>query len=150
MAATYRKNGVETIVLDPMNDPEWAASFKTTDPDKFLTMVWDSRQCAVFIDEAGKAIGRFNNVMNELATQGRHWGHNVHFITQGGTQLAPIIRNQCSQLFIFTTAKTDCKVHANEWNASELENASLLKVGEYYHATRYGECTKHSLFGETK
>ena len=145
LCVSYRVHGIKSIVLDPMNDPQWNADFQTTDPETFLRMVWASRRCAVFIDEAGTAVGRYNDVMNETATKGRHWGHNMHYLTQGGTQLAPIVRNQCSHLFLFTTALSDAKIHANEWNAPELAKASVLKQFEYYHATRYGECTKCKL-----
>jgi hypothetical protein len=136
------------IVLDPLNDPEWAADFQTTDPDEFIKVFWASQSCAVFIDEAGQSVGRYNEVMQRTATRGRHWGHAVHFVTQRGVQLPVTVRDQCGHLFLFTTARKDSKVHADEWNRDELENAHLLAQGNYYHVTRFGTCERGSLFGK--
>lgn len=151
-ASEYRDAGVACIILDPMNDPGWRVNanesncIHTTDPDVFLNVVWRSRKCAVFIDEAGEAVGRYDTVMHRTATKGRHWGHNMHYITQGGTQIAPIVRNQCTQLFIFATAKSAAKEHADEWNAPRLVEASTLQKGEYFHANRNGYCEKYRVF----
>lgn len=150
----YRAAGVKTIILDPLNDPDWRVGatdqmvFQTTDADAFLEVFWMSESCAAFIDEAGEAVGRYNTVMQETATKGRHWGHNLHYITQGGSQLAPIVRNQCSHLFLFATALSDCKKHADEWNRPELLEASRFKAGEYFHATRFGVLQRGNLFSE--
>lgn len=136
-AAAYRKAGVKTIVLDPLNDPNWLADFQTDDPDKFLEAVWASQSCAVFIDEAGDAVGRFDNAMIRTATRGRHWGHNVAYISQRGTMLSRTVRDQCSSLVLFCTALEDCKVHAREWNNPELLKAAQLPQGSYICAGRF-------------
>src|SRR5271154_7447046 len=81
MAWRYQARDVKVIVLDPLCDPEWQADFQTSDPEEFLSAFWASQKCAVFIDEAGQSIGRYNEVMQRTATRGRHWGHAVHFVT---------------------------------------------------------------------
>lgn len=146
LAPFYRRAGVKVGVLDPLGDPAWDADFRTTDVDAFLSMFWQSRQCAWFIDEAGETVGQYDKVMHKTATKGRHWGHRVHYITQGGTQLAPIVRNQCTKLFLFTTALDDCKTHANEWNKPELRNAYLLPQGHYYATDRFSPLQRGQLF----
>jgi len=142
----YKAKGISTIVLDPLADPNWQAEFITDDADEFLDTFWESRQCMVFIDEAGDAVGRYDEAMNKTATRGRHWGHSVHYLSQRGTMLSRTIRDQCSHLFLFTSSYKDSLVHAEEWNSEELKNASKLEKGEYYHTTRFGETTKHKLF----
>jgi Helicase HerA, central domain len=143
----YRtKYQIETIVLDPMNDPEWNASFQTSDQEEFLAMVWSSESCAIFIDEGGKSIGKYNYVMEEVFTQGRHFGHSAHVCTQRGVQLAVTVRDQCAHLFLFTTAKKDSLIHANEWNCDALADASRLYRGEFFHTTRFGAVTLGRLF----
>lgn len=147
LAKRYGSHGQKVIVLDSLNDPEWAADFQTTDPDEFLSVFWASRRCAVFIDEAGDAVGKFNTVMQRTATRGRHWGHAVHFITQRSVQLSPTVRDQCGHIFLLTTSLKDSKVHADEWNQPQLATAHTLRKGEYFHCTRFGVLERGSLFG---
>jgi hypothetical protein len=136
----YKNQGIKTIVLDPLADPGYLADFKTTNPDEFLKIFWASRQCAVFVDESGDMIGRFDSVMQRPATLGRHLGHKLHFISQRGAQINKTVRDQCSKLYLFTSSFTDCKIHANEWNKPELESAFTLPQGHFYTVTRFGEC----------
>lgn len=146
---------VPIIILDSLNDPEWTVNFpqdypvlQTTDPEEFLAAFWASKRCACFIDEAGDAVGRYNVVMQKTATRGRHWGHSVHYISQRGVQIAPTVRDQCSHLFLLTTSMQDSKVHANEWNAPILAQAHMLKKGQFFHCTRFGEIKRGALFGD--
>jgi hypothetical protein len=146
LANHYKSQGIGVIVLDPMNDPGWLCDYKTADPAEFLKVFWASKQCAAFIDESGDSVGRFDTAMIQTATKGRHWGHNCHYITQRGAQLAVTVRDQCSHLFLFTTSLNDSKVHANEWNKPELQTACSLDKGHYFHATRFGVLTREKLF----
>jgi len=145
LAQTYKRKGLGVIVLDPLNTT-WECDFQTTDPDEFLNVYWNSRQCMAFIDESGDAVGRFDTAMIKTATRGRHWGHSNHYITQRGAMLARTVRDQCSHLFLFCTALEDCKIHAKEWNKPEMLNAGQFAQGEYFHTTRFGDLTKSKLF----
>jgi len=147
LAAEYKAQGISVIVLDPLADPEWQADFVTEDPDEFLKVFWASRSCAVFIDEAGDAVGRYDEAMIKTATRGRHWGHSMHYLTQRGAMLSRTVRDQCSRLFLFTTAKGDCKIHAEEWNKPELIEASSLQAGHYFYVSRYGDAQRGVLEG---
>jgi hypothetical protein len=147
LAARYKSNDVPVVVLDSLNDPEWICDYQTTDPDEFLRVFWASKRCACFIDEAGDAVGRYDTAMQKTATRGRHWGHSVHYISQRGVQIAPTVRDQCGHIFLLTSSLADSKVHANEWNQPQLLKANSLRKGNYFHATRFGECTTGSLFG---
>lgn len=146
LVPAYKQNGVGVIVLDPMGDPGWNADFQTDSVDEFLRVVWESRQCAIFIDEAGESAGRFDAEMIKVATKGRHWGHRAHFLSQRGAQISATIRDQCSTLFLFTTSANDCKIHANEWNNDILRQGNTLQQGEYFHVTRFKPAVRHKLF----
>jgi len=148
LAANYRANGVSVLVLDPLGDPEWNADFQTTDPDDFLRVYWESRSCAVFIDEAGESVGRFDQAMQKTATRGRHWGHSNHYLSQRGAMISRTVRDQCSHIFLFAQSMDDSKVHANEWNAPELKTCNSLAKGEYFHTTRFGAVSRASAFSE--
>lgn len=131
MAKEKQRNGIKTIVLDPFLDPEWGADFITSDPEQFLKIVWASRQCAIFVDESGDMIGKYNNVMNELATRARHWGHKSHFICQRPKQLSTTIRSQCSELAIFKQSLNDTKDLADEFVEPMINQAHSLEKGEF-------------------
>lgn len=146
LAIEYLKKGVNVIVLDPLSDPDWNCSYITDNVSEFLSVFWKSKSCAAFIDEAGEAVGRYDTVMQKTATKGRHWGHACHYLSQRGSQISRTVRDQCSNLFLFTTALEDSKIHSREWNKIELKQASTLNQGSYYHATRFGKISKSKVF----
>jgi len=138
LAAYYKKQGMGVIVLDPMRDPEWVCDFITADQDEFLQVFWSSQSCMVFLDEGAESVGRYDKAMRKTATQGRHWGHCCHFITQHGTDLAPVVRGQCRHLFLFQSSRQQGEVLAKEYNQPELLTCTDLKQGEYLHFSRFG------------
>lgn len=146
LAAHFKSKGKGVIILDPMNDPEWPCDFRTADGAKFLEVLWANRELYAVIDESGKAIGRFDDEMEQTATMGRHWGHSCFFLSQRGAQLNTTVRAQCRHLFLFTSAKDDCKVLANEYNCPELMQASALPQGHYYHKTKFGPLERGQVF----
>jgi hypothetical protein len=162
LAHYYQDNERGVIILDEMCDPRWMSEKRQalmrrdpgvwraqelmgelppfrqfSDPDEFLDVFWDSKNCMVFIDESGDAVGKYDQAMQRTATKGRHWGHSLHYISQRGAQLNRTVRDQCSHLFLFNTAKKDAELHAHEWNAPELANANTLSKGEYFHVSRF-------------
>lgn len=137
LAQSYRAQGIKVIVLDPLNDAEWQADHKTGDVDEFLNVFWDSERCAVFIDEAGDSVGRFDDAMIKTATRGRHFGHRCHYISQRGAQLAFTVRAQCTELFLFNTSFDDCKIHANEWSEPTLKKGNELPQFHYIYKSRF-------------
>ena len=146
MSLHYRQRGIHTIVLDPMYDPNWQASFQTANPHKFLEIVKKSSNCAIFIDESGDIVGRYDEEMHWLATKARHWGHNSHFISQRAKQISKTVRDQCSFLFAFNMSYDDSKELANEFNKEILKTCNILNKGEYYVVPRYGEVKKFYVF----
>lgn len=147
LAEKYRENGIGVLVLDPINDPRWSCDFKTADPDEFFRVYNQSRQCAVFIDEAGDVCRDYASLITKTATRGRHWGHRNHYIAQRATLILRTIRDQCSELFLFNSGLEDCKIHAAEWNAPEIREAGpFLETGEYFHKRRMGALKRGHLF----
>ena len=128
----YKTLGVDTIVLDPINDPAWGATFMTTDQAEFLRVAKLSEQCALFVDESGIAIGRYAGAMSWAATTARHWGHKSHFIAHRLTQLDKTVRDQCSILYIFRVSKSDAKTLADDFGHDELGRAAALPPYYFY------------------
>lgn len=139
LARDYKRNGIGVLVLDPLQDPEWQADYITDDPAKFLDVFWQSRSCMAFMDEGGESVGRYDTTMQKTATRGRHWGHVCHYVAQKATQLAPVVRDQCTRLFAFCQSYKDGRVLADEWNRPELETVHTLKQGEYIYAVKMGD-----------
>lgn len=134
----FGKLQIPVLVLDPLNDPGWHADYRTANTDLFLEAFWSNQQCQVFIDESAKMVGRYDSLMEETATQGRHFGHSVFFLSQRGSQISTTVRAQCRYLFLFTSAKEDCKTLASEFNKPDLLKANNLPQGHYYETSRFG------------
>jgi len=151
LAKRLKAKNIPVLVLDPMHD-EWAADFQTDDPDEFLNAFWSTEWkhrdsgAHCFIDESGDSVGRFNTLMNQTATKGRHWGHSVYFLTQRGAQLSPTVRDQCSNLFLFVSGLKDCKIHAEEWNKPELIEAAQMPQGDYFSVKRHAPIKRFNIF----
>lgn len=144
----YRKQGIKSIVLDPLKDKRWGADFLTDDIDLFLKVAQNDLTygCAVFIDESGEAMDKFNRDSSHwLATRGRHKGHNCHFICQKITQVAPIVRDQCTYLVMFQIGPTSRKQLAEEWNRPEIADIDLKK-GQFILVPRFGELEQGEVF----
>lgn len=150
LAAAYKQAGIGVLVLDPMRNPRWRADFITDNPDEFLEAFWGSESCAAFIDESGDTVGRYNNAMEQTATKGRHFGHNVSFICQRASQLSKTVRDQCSFLALFRSSLIDCKTHAEEWARDELKGAcgADFKQGDYYFCGRFSDLIRGNIFDE--
>jgi DNA helicase HerA-like ATPase len=146
MAARYIKAGKRIVVLDPDLRREWGVvnvskgvpegtttenGVMTDDPEQFLVICKNSQSCALFIDESGSMIGRYDTQLEWLATQSRKWGHKSHFIMQRGSQVSPTVRNQCSSAFVFKQSPDDAKVLSNNFVCLEFAEAPKLQKGEY-------------------
>ena len=133
-------------MLDPLLDPGWNADFITGNQEKFLDAVWNNQDCAIFIDEGGETIGRYNKVMDRVATKGRHWGHKCYFITQRPKQISTNIRAQCSELVIFKQSLNDTRDLADEFVETMINEAHTLADGEFIYVQKGVAARKLNVF----
>jgi hypothetical protein len=142
------------IVLDPFST-KWDCDFQTADQSQFLSVVWANQDCDVFIDEAGLAVGHFDKLMQQLATQGRHYamrngtwggGHNCYFICQRAKMISPTVRTQCRTLFAFHQAREDAEILAREYGYDELLACPDLAQGEFFKVQRFEGVTRGRVF----
>lgn len=131
LAFVYKSKSVPVLVLDPFKSDNWHADYITDNPEEFLTIISQLRNCAIFIDEAGDMIGRWGGVMNQTATKSRHYGHNAHFIVQRAKMLDISVRTMCVNIFCFKSSLYDTKELANEFVADNLTLAHTLKKGQF-------------------
>lgn len=146
LSKDFLDRGWHVVLYDPLNDTGWSYSYKAKDIWDILNYLRQAEKCMVFIDEAGTICGHYDKQAMWLATQSRHWGHNVFFISQRCKQIAPTVREQCSFLFLFSTSKKDSEELANEFNRDELRTSNTLKQGEYFYVQKHGELKKLKLF----
>ena len=146
LAAIYSQQDIGVIVIDPINDPRWGADFQTTDQAAFLQTAKNSWHCALFVDEGGEVIGRYNDSMFWCATQARHRRHRSHFIVQRPALISPTVRTQCTRLVLFASARSDAKILAEEWNCDELLDAPNLQRGEFFDVSRFGKVERGRVF----
>lgn len=142
-----RQQGHHTLVLTSVYD-EWDCDFMTDDQDKFLDTVWASQECFIFVDEGLETVGRFNKPMISLASKSRHWGHSCFFMVQSAAGIDPIIRRQCSQLFLFTCAPDEVKSLSSLWLAPDIQKAPSLRQGQYIRALRFKDGKPFAVVGD--
>lgn len=131
LAQAYRAQGINVLVLDPDKRKDWGATFITDDQEEFLRIAKLNTSCALFIDESGITMGRYCGPMEWLATNSRKFGHKAHFIAQRASQLPPIVRTQCTTIFLFKQSLMDSKILAAEFVADDLKQSCNLVKGEY-------------------
>lgn len=129
-----KKNGV--IILDPMRSVDWGVDTHK-EQSSFLEEVKSRQDCFIFVDEAGAAIGRYNVEMEWCATTGRHFGHKSCFICQYISQLSPVVRSNCAEVYLFATDFNTRKKLAEEFDQPTIENIRLNR-GEFVMLNRFG------------
>lgn len=132
-----KKKKKKTAVLDPLLDPDWDADFITADKDEFITHCKAQQNLYIFIDEGSESVGRYDTTMQWFATQSRHWGHSCFFISQGITQMSPIIADQSSRAIVFSVSYTNIDIIAEKWNMPELRKVPRMEKGEFYVIDRF-------------
>src|SRR5665213_1647154 len=137
-AHSLQRQEIHCIVLDPFQRQSWnaGASYITNNEADFLEAIWNNRQCAIFIDEAGETVGKYNDLINSVAAKSRNFGHKCFFIMQRPKQISVTIRCQCSELVIFRSSLSDTKDLADEFVEPEINKAHDLKLGEFIYVRK--------------
>ncbi len=137
MAAQFKLKGINVLVLDHLNDKRWQADFITDDPGEFLKVAKQNTQCALFVDEGSKSIGRYAREMEWVTTMSRHYGHEAHLITQMPQQLDTTVRSQISEVYLFCLSDNGAKIISNDFAKRELLDAPSLPQGAFFFARRF-------------
>src|SRR4051812_13196619 len=72
----HRDNKLQSIVLDPHDDVWGPQALVFTDEDKFWSVVWKSKRCVVFVEEAAATIRRERSLV-PVFTRLRHCEHKL-------------------------------------------------------------------------
>lgn len=142
----FETRGVPRIILDPMNDPRWRpvpeVDWQGWNVDEFKKLWKQNQQCALFLDEGGKSIGKYAPEMAEVVTMARHWGHETHIIGQRPQQMDATIREQLSEVYLFRCSPLVAKIFAEEFAQREILLSTELQRGEFIIAKRFEKPVK--------
>jgi hypothetical protein len=141
----YSENGIRTLVLDPLGDPDWNADFKTRDADEFLSIAKQNQQCALFVDESSEAINKYDREKEWITTRSRHWGHKAHLIGQRATQINMTARGQCALAWIFWVGYDDAKALSQEFKGLNPDMIGNLKQLEFLKVDRFSGPKKYRI-----
>lgn len=127
------------IILDPNDDAGWPAASprvrKVRTLEALIALAKRSQRCALFVDEAGEAIGRGKHALDGqwITTRSRHWGHRAYIMAQRAQQVELSIRNQCGEAFVFRQSPYDARMLAEQYADDLLLKAPTLERGTFIH-----------------
>lgn len=103
---------IPVLVYDPVETAtagggwgDGAQIFNT--PETFLKKLAETGPCKIFIDEAADIFSLREPQNFWIATRGRHFGWQLFIITQRPMMIAPTVRNQCGEAYIFRLTSAD-------------------------------------------
>lgn len=146
----FKKAGIKVAVLDPIGDPEFQADYQTKSSEQFLQFAFSNKGYILVVDESGEAIGKYNQPMQKLATSVRHKGNFSFFAAHSATQLPPIVRSQCANVFLFACSRPNFEKISDEWDQPTLLSLPRLKAGEFYMVPKFGEISRGRIDFATK
>ncbi len=129
-ATSHLGAGNNVLAFDPLYEP-WPCTWKTPSFDKFVEVAKRCRRCALFVNEAGMAGLRHAENADWLFSISRHWGHRTHVMCQGGIQLTPHQRGQCSTLLIFNSIPEVADMWRRAFNDPAIMLAATLPPFQY-------------------
>jgi hypothetical protein len=142
--------GIPYYVRDPIMSHWEGAALVTPDMPEFIEAVenLDFPRIAV-IDEAGDVlkVGDYEN--HKCFTRWRHNAILPIAIAQRYKMIAPNVRVNFTDVYLFETALPDCEQLAIDFNCSELLDAANFEAGEFFHYRRVNNkkvLTKHRLW----
>lgn len=142
IAKDYQTHGVNSLVFDPhMQSWPVPSQHQFTDLEKFLAVARRSQRCALFIEEAGEALGRGRIARQSqwITTGSRKWGHTAYLLAQEAQQLLPVIRSCCARGFIFRQSKRNAEMLVNDFADERLMQATTLGRFEFLYAEKMGD-----------
>jgi hypothetical protein len=135
----------DILVFDPNFDTWPGATWQTANKDTFIKKFWSVKNTICIVDESGN-IDKFDDELKLCATRGRHLGNILIFIAHRLNQLQPVVRYQCTKLYLFRTGIDDCIELARQYADKTLEQAADLPVGTCLYYDGINQTKKMEVF----
>jgi len=95
---------------------------------------------AVFIDDAGQTIDKYDKRFNYFATDARHDYIRSIFLIHAGPQILPVVRNCVETLYLFRCATSVAKLWYDQFVHRELlEVSESLDKYQYLWVPKFGK-----------
>lgn len=130
MVAASIEKGRPAVIFDPIGDDWHPDALVFDDIDSFSQYLLNAQGVLAVIDEAGEYIGRSSPHLYWLATRARHKNIQSVFITHRPTQLAPVVRDNCASLVLFSAPGGTGSLLASEFNNEQLIRCVTLRRGQ--------------------
>jgi hypothetical protein len=138
------------FVHDPILSDWRGARLVTDSMEVFCEAVEKFGQpCIAAVDEAGEALTVGQKQYHKVFTRWRHKAILPIVMAQRYKMIAPNVRVNATDVYLFETARTDCEELAIDFNCPELLGACEFEPGDFFHLRkREGKklLTRHRLW----
>jgi hypothetical protein len=142
LVAKFRRAGNDVLMCDPLGY-SWPASWVTTDLDELMAKAKATRNCALFIDEAGETeLANDPNRYKWFYTASRHQGHVCYTMAQDYTQIPLRVRKNAAQLYLFRCDPKEAEEWAKKFHIDRefiLKTAPFLPKYEFIRVSSWGQ-----------
>lgn len=134
----YCKHRIPVVVFDPVGSAtlggDWGEGAKVyQDAEEFIDYLHSGKlqPCKMFIDEASSIFAHGQHENFWLAERGRHYGIQLHTITQRPMRIHPSVRDQHAEAYVFRLKSADIANVGADFG-HDLRDIQL-DAGEYLH-----------------
>lgn len=121
-------------VRDPILSQWEGAELVTADMSEFMVRVEaDPRPRIAVVDEAMEVLGVGDRQNHIVFTRWRHHAILPIAIAQRYTMIAPNLRVNATDLYLFESSKRDCEALADDYNCPDLIKAVDFNAGDFFH-----------------
>lgn len=145
-------SNIPVFLRDPVGALDWPrvdGRFENSEELRELLSKQKDAPCICVIDEGADffTVGQKEN--HWIFTRGRHHAMLPIVICHYVKAMAPIVRDQSTDLYVFESSIDTSQILADSYNVPEIAEAHTLKQGEFYHVRRVDGkrvLTEHALW----
>lgn len=138
MANAAIREGLVVVVYDPTLSPDWGTDLVTDDEEYFFQMLEivhaEGHSALVIVDEADTLLSMAHRHNWWLFMRGRHFGFELVAVTQRPTNIAPSVRGNAPELYVFQLGNSDATMLEQDYGAQGISAAPELRQGEFLAA----------------
>ena len=139
------KQGFGALVLDFNADPDWGVHCDVFTNEKlFWKTVWNCQRKMICVEEATETIARKKNLI-PVFTRLRHMGHKLMVVGHSGSNLLPIMREQCHTLYLFRQPLESAEIWANTMCEPRIAECIDLAQFEFLRCILFGGNDRRNL-----